>query len=278
MDGQQNRWRCTLCGYVHQGAAPPDYCPVCGASASEFEPYEELKIEAAQPPVKRWRCLNCNYIHDGGDPPDRCSICGAETSRFEPMPEAELKGGGSAHTIKAVVIGGGIAGVSAAETIRNTSPGSSVTLITNEPCAPYYRLNLTRYLANEINSASLPIHPESWYGENQIRLITGQNIVDLATDGQLIKLDDGTTVAYDKLILAMGSHPFIPPITGTELGGVFTLRTVADADAPQRRQDSAGTRRIRQPCGPHHAQWPRLALELRPSRSPAIGDRSNWRD
>ncbi|MFC1498277.1 FAD-dependent oxidoreductase [Verrucomicrobiota bacterium] len=238
MVGENKAWRCTLCGYVHRGETPPEYCPVCGASSSEFEPYEEPAIKQVQPASKRWRCLNCNYIHEGNSPPDMCPICGAGPDRFEPIPDLKDVEDETATSIKAVIVGGGIAGISAAEAIRKASAESSITLISSEPCIPYYRLNLTRYLAGEINYASLAIHPESWYKENRIDLIQGQKIVNLSADTRKVTLDNSRAIPYDKLILAMGSHPFTPPIPGIELNGVFTLRTASDADAILERIDS----------------------------------------
>ncbi|HUU21270.1 MAG TPA: hypothetical protein VM389_01925, partial [Phycisphaerae bacterium] len=70
-------WRCTVCGYVHRGAEPPDWCPVCGAAKSEFEPHAEPAAPAAAPAPARRQCLNCNYVHEGPTPPDECPVCGA---------------------------------------------------------------------------------------------------------------------------------------------------------------------------------------------------------
>ena len=126
-----------------------------------------------------WRCLNCNYTHAGDAPPDMCPVCGAEAERFEPLAEALPEQGSTPEAIRAVVVGGGIAGVSAAEAIRRASPESSIVLLSSEPCIPYYRLNLTRYLAGEIDSASMPIQPASWYDENRIDLQLGRKIVAL---------------------------------------------------------------------------------------------------
>lgn len=117
MDAQRAKaWRCTVCGYIHAGDEAPDACPVCGAVRAEFEPYEEPT--AARPEVRaaRWQCLNCNYVHEGGEPPDVCPICGAVKDKFEPAHEAESAAG--ARAVRVTIVGGGIAGVSAAETIR----------------------------------------------------------------------------------------------------------------------------------------------------------------
>ena len=64
---------------------------------------------------------------------------------------------------RVVVVGAGIAGMAAVESLRAASPSAEITLISLETELPYYRLNLTRYLAGEVNRESLPIHPAAWY-------------------------------------------------------------------------------------------------------------------
>ena len=95
---------------------------------------------------------------------------------------------------------------------------------------PYYRLNLTRYLAGEITRDTLPIHPLQWYTEQNMDLRVGIGVVSLNRESKTLALSNGESLPYDKLILAMGSHPFVPPIPGSDLDGVITLRTAGDAD------------------------------------------------
>ena len=110
------KWRCTVCGYIHEGDEPPDECPVCGADKSMFEEVteEEDRAEAAEtqkeaetgteekteaeakpaePSAKKgprkWRCTVCGYIHEGEEPPDECPVCGADKSMFEEVTEEE---------------------------------------------------------------------------------------------------------------------------------------------------------------------------------------------
>ncbi|MFW5637087.1 MAG: rubredoxin-like domain-containing protein [Thermodesulfobacteriota bacterium] len=110
------KWRCTVCGYIHEGDEPPDECPVCGADKSMFEEVteEEDRAEAAEtrkgpegetekkaePESKpaetaaskgprKWRCTVCGYIHEGDEPPDECPVCGADKSMFEEVTEEE---------------------------------------------------------------------------------------------------------------------------------------------------------------------------------------------
>ncbi|MBN1676186.1 MAG: FAD-dependent oxidoreductase [Kiritimatiellae bacterium] len=229
-------WRCSVCGYVHQGAAPPEVCPVCGAAAAEFEPYAQ---PAAPPTPSRpghWRCLNCRYVHDGESPPDACPVCGVGPDRFEAAlpasaPPAAGRGAGpSGGRDPVVIVGAGIAGLSAAETLRRAAPGTPVTLVSDEPALPYYRLNLTRYLAGEVAADALPVHPRSWYPDNGIELLAGEQVLGLDLPGRTVQLRGARTIRWQKLILAMGAHPFVPPIPGADREGAVGLRNVADAD------------------------------------------------
>ncbi len=92
------KWRCTVCGYIHERDAPPDICPVCKKPWSAFVPHVEEATPAASAepapardakngkPIKadRWRCVVCNYVHEGADPPDVCPVCGAGKDQFVP--------------------------------------------------------------------------------------------------------------------------------------------------------------------------------------------------
>lgn len=223
------QWRCAICGYVHVGREAPDCCPVCGTGSQDFEPYETPVPTAVSPAAStRWQCLTCNYIHEGTEPPALCPVCGAAADSFQAAQEAPQAHASSSGQI--VIVGSGIAGVAAAEAVRSASAESEITLVSSERELPYYRLNLTRYLAGEIPRDSLPLHPESWYSERSIRLLRGVQVDRLDTAAKTVLLADGTVLPYGQLILTSGSHPHVPQMPGTHLEGVFSLRTTADAD------------------------------------------------
>ena len=81
MAAETKTWVCTVCGYVHTGAEPPDCCVVCGASSELFEPQQEA-TQASVPP-SQWRCLICNHVASGPNPPAVCPVCAAPAERFE---------------------------------------------------------------------------------------------------------------------------------------------------------------------------------------------------
>ena len=75
------KWRCKICGYIHEGDTPPETCPVCGVGPEEFA---EVVPEAApaQVKAKRWKCTVCDYIHEGDEPPEVCPVCGVGRELF----------------------------------------------------------------------------------------------------------------------------------------------------------------------------------------------------
>jgi nitrite reductase (NADH) large subunit len=140
----------------------------------------------------------------------------------------------SGQAVRVVIVGAGIAGISAAESLRANAPTAEITIVSKESALPYYRLNLTRYLAGEIGEQDLPIHPASWYEEKQVRLMLGAEASAIRLDEHVVELHGvelhgGERLPFDKLLLATGAHPFIPPIVGADREGVTSLRTTEDA-------------------------------------------------
>lgn len=227
-----NQWKCVVCGYIHDGPSPPEVCPVCGAPASEFEPYggpPDTVIPAAGS-VRRWRCIVCNYECEGAAPPDECPVCGAGRESFEPAGE-EQGAGGHAASFHALVVGAGIAGLAATEALLRYAPGCGITLVSAEDDLPYYRLNLTRYLAGEVPEPSLVIHPAEWYSEHNVQLLRGVEIRSLDPRGRTATMSNGAAQPFDRLVLAAGAAAAMPPFPGNDLHGVTRLRSLADARA-----------------------------------------------
>jgi nitrite reductase (NADH) large subunit len=123
-------WYCTVCGYVHQGEAPPDCCPVCGATAEHFERMAEAPPAPPQTTPTQWRCLNCDYIHEGSTPPESCPVCGVGPDQLEPVSRSGQSVAPHEMSGTIVIIGGGIAGLSAAEAARAAAPRASIILLT----------------------------------------------------------------------------------------------------------------------------------------------------
>ncbi|MBN1336426.1 MAG: FAD-dependent oxidoreductase [Deltaproteobacteria bacterium] len=181
-----------------------------------------------------WRCEVCGYVHDGAEPPERCPVCGASRDRFVPVALGIAPASAAPpavegdRAVRIVILGGGVAGVTAAGHARATAPKASVTLVSDEPVLPYVRLDLTRLLAGEVEEHALALQPEAWYDEQRIERVQG-SAGALRRGARLLILEDGRSLPYDRLVLACGAQPFRPPVPGLEGDGVYTLRTLADA-------------------------------------------------
>jgi nitrite reductase (NADH) large subunit len=222
-------WICPICGYIHYGSEPPEVCPVCGAACELFEPYTET-AKPQEAVITEWRCKECGFIHYGAEPPDFCPVCGHPASQFEPLRSKTKSFFDQAITQKFVIIGAGIAGVSAAEAIHKADPSSEIILISKEKPLPYYRLNLTRYLAGEVSKDQLDLHPAEWYTEHSIDLKCGVEAIRIDLAQKRIVLSNQESLSFDTLILTTGSSSFIPPIPGADKTNVIALRTSEDAD------------------------------------------------
>ena len=173
--------------------------------------------------------MNCNYSHDGKTPPDICPVCAATSDRFEADTSAKSKAGQGSKQ-KVIIAGASIAGVSAAEALREYNPDAEIILLSKESDLPYYRLNLTRYLAGEVKADELNLHAETWYKEKNINLVLDSELSQINPENKEVELRGDRKENYDKLILTMGSHPFIPPFPGISKENAMSLRTKADAE------------------------------------------------
>ncbi len=82
-DTEKPKWICKICGYEHEGDAPPDVCPICGAGPDDFEIASSEAAEETTAQPKRWICKICGYIHEGNEPPEICPVCSAGPEEFE---------------------------------------------------------------------------------------------------------------------------------------------------------------------------------------------------
>ncbi|MFC6686754.1 NAD(P)/FAD-dependent oxidoreductase [Jhaorihella thermophila] len=131
-----------------------------------------------------------------------------------------------------VVIGAGQAGCSLVAKLRKEGFEGRITLIGAEPAPPYQRPPLSKaYLLGEMTRERLFLRPESFYAEQDIDLRLGTPVTAIDRDARTVALGD-EVLAYDQLALTTGSDPRrLPAAIGGDLGGVFTVRTLADIDA-----------------------------------------------
>ncbi len=131
-----------------------------------------------------------------------------------------------------VVVGNGMAGIRTVEELIKLAPELyEIAVFGAEPHPNYNRILLTPVLAGEQTLDEIVLNPLSWYAEHGIRLHAGKKVVDIDRRRRIVRADDGTEEAYDRLLLATGSNPFIPPIPGKDLQGVIAYRDIADTQA-----------------------------------------------
>jgi nitrite reductase (NADH) large subunit len=131
--------------------------------------------------------------------------------------------------MKHVIVGNGVAGVTAAQSIVRADPSAEVDIFGAEPYPYYRRPLLWEFIAGQIEQDALYFRPPEWYAERGIQLHLGVRVAELDPAAHRLVLADGSHVAYERLLLATGGRPFIPPCEGTDRDGVFTLRTLDDA-------------------------------------------------
>ncbi len=131
--------------------------------------------------------------------------------------------------MKIVIIGNGVAGNTAASTIRKADPEARITLVSSENQVHYSPCALPHYIAGKADRETIFLKNSADYDRESIKAILGQTVTGISPEEKRIHLDTGV-LPYDKLILATGSRPIMPPIDGIGLDGVFPLKSISDAD------------------------------------------------
>src|SRR3989440_7880310 len=129
-----------------------------------------------------------------------------------------------------LIIGNGIAGVTAAEILRNEDSAADITVIADDPFPVYYRPALKDYLAGRVREDKLWARPNSFYQDHHIRFLS-DHVVGIQAGQHTVQVQSGREVTYDRLLLANGARASRLNCPGTDLVGVTTLRTVADYQA-----------------------------------------------
>ena len=134
--------------------------------------------------------------------------------------------------MKVVIVGNGIAGTALVEELLRESEAKGVPLriqvFGEEKYIGYNRILITEVLAGRKLMNEIYIRRWQWYEEKGVRLEVGRRVDRLFPKKKMLVTEDGDLYSYDKLVIATGSRPFIPPIKGTDRKGVFTYRTADD--------------------------------------------------
>jgi NADPH-dependent 2,4-dienoyl-CoA reductase/sulfur reductase-like enzyme/nitrite reductase/ring-hydroxylating ferredoxin subunit len=131
-----------------------------------------------------------------------------------------------------VIVGGGAAGFAAAEMLRRQDYSGNIVMLSGDAAPPVDRPNLSKdYLAGSAPEDWLPLRSEDWYAEAKIDLRLDTDVTAIDVKARHVVLAGGSTVAYDRLLLATGAEPVRLPIPGADQPHVHVLRSVADSRA-----------------------------------------------
>ena len=156
------------------------------------------------------------------------------------QPKPRPRGKASAMPDSIVIVGGGAAGFAAAEMLRRQGYQNAITMLSSDDAPPVDRPNLSKdYLAGSAPEDWLPLRPDDFYKENNIDLRLNTEVGRIDVRDSAVTLKDGTSVPYDRLLLATGAEPVRLPIPGADLPHVHTLRSLADCRAIIKAADGA---------------------------------------
>lgn len=196
-----------------------------------------VEVQPSPSGKRRWKCLVCGEIIESPTAPESCPICGVGPEQFVEVPYEEVTFSSVAND-KIIVVGSGIAGLSACDEIRKRNKACSIELISNEDVFCYNRPMLTKGILSEFDALNFFTKPLQWYQENDIKLTLSTNVEAIDTANKTLKLSNGESRSYDKLILATGAECNIPPIKGADCSNVFSIRKLSDANEIRKRIDN----------------------------------------
>jgi NADPH-dependent 2,4-dienoyl-CoA reductase/sulfur reductase-like enzyme/nitrite reductase/ring-hydroxylating ferredoxin subunit len=147
---------------------------------------------------------------------------------------------GARHPSSIVIIGGGAAGLAAADMLRRDGYAGPMTMLSADADPPVDRPNLSKdYLAGEAQDDWMPLWPEDLYREKRVDLALNTRAVSIDTAGKRVRLEDGSSRAFGALLIATGADPIRLPIAGADTADVHYLRSFADSRAIVERTRSA---------------------------------------
>ena len=171
------------------------------------------------------RCTICNEIFEEGV--EKCPVCGMGSEYFVPVEVKETVFQNNTDKTY-LVLGGGVAAVSAAEEIRKRDLTGTILMVSDEPVVPYNRPMLTKMMLESCDPAAIAIHPDSWYEEHNVIALLSKRVESIDANEKIVWLADGSWLKYDTCVYALGAECFVPDYEGKELGGVMTIRKTKD--------------------------------------------------
>lgn len=171
------------------------------------------------------KCLVCGEIFDASL--DVCPVCGVGRENFVPVEDAATGYRRDSQEYY-LILGGGAAALNAARAIRERDTTGSIVMVSEEPYAPYNRPMLTKALLAGLTPEQLAMESPEWYQENRVYQVLGKRAEQVDLAKREVTLSGGEVLQFTKLIYALGSECFIPPMPGSELEGVVAVRRLAD--------------------------------------------------
>ncbi|ENX57808.1 MULTISPECIES: nitrite reductase small subunit NirD [Acinetobacter] len=139
--------------------------------------------------------------------------------------------GAAQEKLKLVLIGNGLAGMRCLEDLLDMAPDRyDVTVIGEEPWGNYNRIMLSPVLSGEKTIDEIMLHPHAWYSDKGIQFIADDPAIKIDRTRKVVHTEKGESVGYDRLIIATGSSPFVPPVQGVDLKGVISFRDIYDVN------------------------------------------------
>ncbi len=182
------------------------------------------------------KCLVCGEIFDASM--DICPVCGVGKENFVSV-DAEESGYVNNTQEYYVILGNGTAGLNAAKAIRERDKTGAVIMISNEPYPAYNRPMLTKSIVAGLTPEQIAIEKPDWYEENKVYQMLGKQIQSINMEDKEAILDSGEKVHFTRLIYALGSECFIPPIKGSDLEEVVAIRRLSDVEKVEKLMETA---------------------------------------
>ena len=171
------------------------------------------------------KCLVCGEIFDASL--EICPVCGVGKENFVPV-EDDASGFVNNTEEYYLILGNGVAGFNAAKAIRERDKTGSIVIVSNEPYAAYNRPMLTKAIVSGLEADQIAIADKGWYEENRIYQMLGRTVTAVDMKAREALLDNGGKLYFTKLIYALGSECFIPPIKGSDKSQVVAIRRLDD--------------------------------------------------
>ena len=173
------------------------------------------------------KCLVCGEIFDSSM--EICPVCGVGKENFVPV---DMEESGYINNTQEyyVILGNGAAGFNAAKAIRERDKTGAVIMISNEPCPAYNRPMLTKSIVAGLSAEQIAIEGPDWYEENKVYQMLGKQVQSVDMKEKEVLLESGEKVHFTRLIYALGSECFVPPMEGSSFPEVVAIRRLSDVE------------------------------------------------